>query len=210
MLGKKNNTGLYGAYRTQQQEAEKIERKAPTQNGAVTRVGREDVCVYSLRHGTGTSYIASAIANYLASHRKGTTSVVLADTDFAEETVGPRVDVYPWAREGEAFVGSNYIVHDIGVQGELSSDRRTALQRGSTKILVCKADGRYLSRLAEYVENNETEDVIFLFNELPAEWERKVYDIMDFTKNVYCIPTFYAITPGAHATKIFNDIFKRK
>lgn len=210
MLGKKSNTGLYGAYRTKQQEAVKSERKAPAESVAASRVGREDVCIYSLRHGTGTSYVAAAVANYFASHRKGSTSVVLTDTEYAEEIVSPRVEVYPWAREGEAFTGSNYVVHDIGVYGDLSADRRTALQRGTTKILLCKADGRYLAKLAEYIENVDTENLIFLFNELPAEWERKVYDIMDFTRNVYCVPTFYSITPGTQVTKVFNDIFKRK
>lgn len=172
--------------------------------------GREDVCVFSLRHGTGTSYVAASIANYLAKNRSGDVSVVMGDTEYLEEIVAPRINVLPWAREGEAFTNANYIIHDIGVYGDMSSDRRIALQRASLKILLCKADGRYMSKLASFVETNDTSDIIFLFNELPNEWEKRVYDVMDFTKNVYCIPTFFAMAPNAPVLKVYNEIFKRK
>ncbi len=176
---------------------------------AVT-VGREDICIYSLRHGTGTSYVAASIANYLSKNRKGDVSLVLNDTDYTDEIVSPRVGVFPWTREGEAFNKSNYIVHDIGVYGEMTPDRRVSLQRASTKIILCKADGRFLTRLADHVESIDTKDVIFIFTELPAEWEKRVYDVMDFTRNVYCIPTFYSLSPNAQVLKVYNEIFKRK
>lgn len=177
---------------------------------AAVTVGREDVCIYSLRHGSGTSYVAAAIANYLSKNRKGEVSLVLNDTDYSDEITSPRVNVFPWTREGEAFNKSNYIVHDIGVYGEMTPDRRVSLQRASTKIILCKADGRFLTRLADHVESIDTRDLIFLFTELPPEWEKRVYDVMDFTKNVYCIPTFYSLAPNAQVLKVFNEIFKRK
>lgn len=176
---------------------------------AVT-VGREDICIYSLRHGTGTSYVAAAIANYLSKNRKGDVSLVLNDTEYTEEIASPRLNILPWTREGEAFNKSNYIVHDIGVYGEMTPDRRVSLQRASTKIILCKADGRFLSRLADHVESIDTRDLIFIFTEIPVEWEKRVYDVMDFTRNVYCIPTFYALAPNAQVLKVFNEIFKRK
>ena len=60
------------------------------------------------------------------------------------------------------------------------------------------------------MESIDTRDLIFLFTELPPEWEKRVYDVMDFTKNVYCIPTFYSLAPNAQVLKVFNEIFKRK
>lgn len=176
---------------------------------AVT-VGREDICIYTLRHGTGTSYVAAAVANYLSKNRKGDVSLVLNDTDYSEEIASPRVNVLPWTREGEAFRKSSYIVHDIGVYGEMTPDRRVSLQRASTKIILCKADGRFLTRLADHVESIDTRDLIFIFTEIPAEWEKRVYDVMDFTRNVYCIPTFCSLAPNTQVLKVFNEIFKRK
>lgn len=179
--------------------------------GGVSRgSGREDVCVFSLRHGTGTSYVAASMANFFAKNRSGDVSVVMSDTEYLDEIIAPRINVLPWAREGEAFINSNYIVHDIGVYSDMSSDRKISLQRASMKILLCKADGRYMSRLASFVESNDTSDIIFLFNELPPEWEKRVYNVMDFTKNVYCIPTFFSLAPSAQVIKVYNDIFKRK
>lgn len=209
--GKKSGGGLYGSYKAKTQEAEKLSRSAAGDDSTkkVGNGGREDVCIFSLRHGTGISYMAAAIANYLAYHRRGETSVVLNDTDYSDKIVSPKVNCVSWAEEGTVFSKSNYIVHDCGVHGEMSADRRTALARGSVKIMLCKADGKYLSRLADYVENNDFDNIIFLFNELPAEWEKEVYDL-GFSDNVYCVPTFFSMSPSADVKKVFGEIFKGK
>lgn len=210
MLGGKKpakSTGLYGEFRAKAQEVKSSSSDVKKGNG-----GREDICVYSLKHGVGTSYIAASIANYMANHRRGDVSLVLNDTEFSEDIASPKVNTVSWAQEAEVFNKSDYIVHDIGVFGDLSADRRNALQRASMKILLCKADGNFLSKLAAYVESGvvDVSSVVFLFDELPSEWEKKVYDIMDFTNAVYCVPTFYALAPSTQVVKVFNEIFRRK
>lgn len=208
MLGKKpKSTGLYGEFR-----AKTMDAKGSTADLKKRNAGREDICVFSLKHGTGTSYVAASIANYLAQHRRGDVSLVLNDIEFAEDIATPRVNTVSWGQEADVFAKSDYIVHDIGVYTDLSANQRSALQRASIKILLCKADGNFLTKLAAYVESGvaDSQDIVFLFNELPPELERKVYDIMDFTNAVFCIPTHYAPEPNAQTVKVFNEIFKRK
>ncbi len=182
-------------------------RKSPVSVGGS---GREDVCVFTLRHGTGASYVSASVANYLAKFCKGDVSLVLDDVEYAEEIVIPRIKTVTWASEGDAYASANYIVHDIGVYEEMTADRRTALQRASKKILLCKGDGRFLRKLARFVETVDTSDIIFLFNELPTEWEKRVYKIIDFTKKVYCVPTFFSIAPGAPVIATYDAMLSGK
>lgn len=185
--------GLYGAYKGKTM----AEQTGIGTDLDVSRTnsmsGREDVCVFSLSHGVGASYISASIANYLSGCRKGKVGLVLNDIAYADEIVSPRVNVVSWENEPDVFIGSNYVVHDIGVYEELMQKKRETLQRGTKKILLCKGDGAYMTKLAAFVENEKTEDIIFLFNQLPCEWEKRAYDLVDFTKQVYCLPTFFPI-----------------
>ena len=210
--GKKSSGGgLYGEFKAQTAVKKDAVEKT-VEVSAKGGGGREDVCVYSLRHGTGVSHLAASIANYFANNRRGATSLVLNNTEFSDEVANAKVNVVSWESEAEAFAKSNFIIHDVGVHGDLSANRRNALARGSVKILVCKADGAYLQRLAEYVESGVTDihNIVFLFNELPAELEKKVRSLMDFTDRVYFVPTFYSLAPSAQVTKVFHSIFKGK
>lgn len=210
MFNRKDNGSLYSAYKLKRQEEAKGKGLSPDVKLKTGGGGREDICVYSLKHGTGTSYMSAAISNYLVTHRRGNVSLVLNDTEFAGEIVSSGVKTVSWTHEGEVMGNSDYIVHDIGVHGDLSADRRVSLQRGTMKILLCKADGRFLQRLAEYVESVDSGNLVFLFNELPAEWEKKVYDLMDFTDRVWCVPTFFSMSPSTQVIKVFHEIFRRK
>lgn len=205
MLKRKTTTGLYNAYREKvQSDQNGMGILNETQRAGVS--GREDICVFSLNHGTGTSYISAAISNYLSCYRKGKVALVLNDTAFADEVVSPRVNVASWENETEAFICSNYVVHDMGVFEEFSQERRTSLQRGTKKILLCRGDGAYLTKLAAFVESEKTEDIVFLFNQLPKEWEKRAFELMDFTRKVFCIPTFFSVRPDKQVVRLMEEL----
>lgn len=207
MLKKKANTkGLYNAYKGKKQvEQAGREVENRSMNGMS---GREDICVFSLSHGTGTSYISSAVANYLSGYRKGKVALVLNNTEFADEIVSPRVNVTSWENETEVFIGSNYVVHDVGVYEELTMNKRESLQRGTKKILLCKGDGAYMTKLATFVESEKTEDVVFLFNQLPHEWEKRAFELIDFTRQVFCVPTFFSVRPDKQVVGLIEEILR--
>lgn len=193
---------LYAGFKNRQVVSARAEK--------MERGGREEIFVFSLKHGTGTSYLSAGIANYIAMRNKNV-SLVLEDTEFIEEIVGSKVMASSWGEDNERLYSlSDYIVYDGGVFDEMSSEKNALLTRSTIKVIVCNGDGWYLQKLAEFEESRRSGEMVYLFNNIPKEWEGKVYSVMDFSDNVFIMPSFYAKGIVSPAEEIFRQILKRR
>lgn len=193
MFGKKSGVygaggGLYADYKNRKATEKNTTPQIDLKNN------REEIFVYSLKHGTGTTYIAAAIANFIAEHGKRVT-LVMADTEYADELVLSKVSTTTWDEE-DYYGQTEYVVYDGGIYEEMGSEQNAMFKHSSKKFLVCQGDGWYLSRMAEYGCDEEHPELEFLFNRIPSEWEPKVKDVMDFTDAVYFIKNFNVMNVG--------------
>ena len=210
LFGKKSSASVVGGGFYSGYKAKVAESIGPT-NGRVERTLRENVAVVELTHGAGSTYVSAAIANYLYNRGMGETMLVHDIKDeYLEEILMAQVvrDNFP-INMAEIYSACDCLIQDFGVYKELDSNKKMALSMASTKIVVCNADDDYMRLLADFTrERTDADRFYYLFNRVPREWERKVGRVMD-EYEAYCLPMFFARTPGTDMTQIFRRIFRR-
>ena len=209
ILGKKSG-GLYAGYKDRGGAGKREEEKGVKKIGSRSpQIGRADVFVFSLEHGTGTSYIAASIANHMSSLNNGHVSLILEDDEYAEEIVRPEIEVSSWEEEGEIYAASDVIVRDGGVFEDMDTEKHSAMMRATVRILVCRADGWFFKKLARFEESRDNGNMVYLFNQPATELERRIYDVMNFTDDVYCLPTFYSKAIPSLVGHVFQSLLRR-
>lgn len=206
MFGKKKEVspgGLYAAYKM-----ETFPEKTAT-SGRVGRMAREDIAVISIVPHCGTTYISSAIANYLVSVNRGKV-IFLGDRkdEYISSVLHRTVDrcFFP-ADVTELYSNCDCLVQDLGSYAELDSVKNMSFARATTKIVICQADTGCMKKLAAFErDRTDVDKCYFLFNVLPKEWEKDVYKAMDIYE-AYCLPLFSAKNPDKDVQEIFQNIF---
>ena len=159
------------------------EKKTKQVNGVkkVRYRGRAEVCVVSLFHGSGSTYLAKIIAVFLAKYRNEKTCLV-ETSGFTKEQELNSVDTFTYPCNLSSIYKKDYhfIVRDMGVCQALSFDELSEMERADIKCIVSWPDEHSLSTLASFIESAEYADsYIYFFNMVPKSKITEILDLME-------------------------------
>lgn len=167
------------------EQAKAIQNKTPQGNdtGTVKKIryrGRAQICVMSMEHGGGATYLSEILALFFAGYRNGKTCLV--ETKGLTEMLSDMpMDVVTYPCDmSQVYKGDyHFIVRDMGVYHSLSLDDFKEIERADFKCIVSWPDERSLSALASFVETTECADsFIYFFNMVPKDRMGEILDLM--------------------------------
>lgn len=207
MIFKRKNApvsgGMYAEYKRE------VQPEKTTTSGKVGKMARADIAVTSIVPGCGSTYISSAIANYLFDiNRERVTFVGDHKDDYLSSVLRQPIDRQYFPTDiTELYSGCDFLVQDLGAYSKLDGSKNMSFARATTKIVVCHADSDSMRKLAAFAHDRSDADrCYYLFNVLPKEWEKNVYRAMD-EYEAYCLPLFSAKNPDKDVQMIFKNIF---
>ncbi len=166
--------------------------------GKPIRTKHSDIfSVVSLKHGTGCTHMAIAIANYISRmHRGERVALVIrkedADSDYVRNHVSSKVDVLiNGDRKTEEYQLRVYDIGVVSINGEPIDilDDRSSDTVGQ-RFVMCNDNEEYYYILDKFTRSNvRAVGFVYLFGRIPRQSMRRVEDIMiDYSFNF--VPPF--------------------
>lgn len=187
----KKNPSLYKGFMERQKEerllAEQEARRArmdeeQARRGAkrVSYRGTAEICVASLFHGCGATYLSELLAVFLGGLRRGKACLV-ETKGLEEELSGAPMDVVTYPCDMSAVYRKQYdfLVRDVGTFDSLTKDGLTAFECADFKCVVAWPDEQSFKKLAGFMDSVEdAQSFLYFFNMVPKDRVSYVLDVM--------------------------------
>lgn len=140
-----------------------------------------NICVFSLCHGCGVTYLSEILATFLAKCNGGRTCLIETN-GLTEVLAHSLIDVFTYPCDMSSIYKKRYdfLVTDLGVFDTFSENDYKIFEEADFKCIVSWPDEQSLSRLASFVENTEcSEAFVYFFNMVPSDQISNILNLME-------------------------------